>query len=66
MKKLRFYCSKCDKFLDRRAVTYDPWEDRYYCKWCKFPVVRIKRVFYAMLRDFIAYLKEKGGTDAYE
>lgn len=64
--KYRFFCTKCDKFLDRRMVSIDMWENRYYCKWCGLPVVRSERLMYGIIREFVDYLKTKGDTDDYE
>ena len=63
MGKKRFYCPKCKRFMDRRAVEGDEWEQIYFCKKCDEVVLRTEKIETAMLKDFAEYAIMKDKAD---
>lgn len=59
----RFYCAECARFKDRFGVERDDFESHFFCKVCGSPVMKLQKVWKALLLDYIGYLVEKGRTD---
>lgn len=66
MGKARFYCDTCKRFHSRRAVYFDAWDCRYYCKDCDEPVIKTAKVLKDMIVEYLADAPRLGKeTDAY-
>lgn len=63
--KHRFYCPECKRFLDRRKVTADPFEELFYCKFHEVPVIQTKYVLFSWLEEVINKIIEKGAEDEF-
>lgn len=61
--KYRFYCPVCKRFIDRRQVEADEWNDIFFCRECGEIVIQTKKVMLAMVEDYIDYAIKKNKTD---
>lgn len=64
--KIRFYCRNCGKFMSRKSVTADEWENRYTCKACGSHVIRTGKVILAMISEYIDVIFKYHEEDDYE
>ena len=53
MGKHRFFCDTCNRFHSRRAVYFDPWDGRFYCKDCDNPVIKTAKVLKDVVVEFL-------------
>lgn len=63
--KHRFYCPECKRFLDRRKVKSDPFEELFYCKFHECPVIQTKYVIISWLEEVIKQIIAKGAEDEF-
>lgn len=63
--KHRFYCPECKRFLDRRKVTADAFDEIYFCKFHECPVIQTRFVVEAWIEEMILKIIEKGAEDEF-
>lgn len=61
--RYRFYCPDCKRFMDRRQVEADEWNDIFFCRECGAIVIQSNKVIKAMVKDYIEYAMAKHKTD---
>lgn len=65
LRKYRFYCPECKRYMGRNKVKADQFEQIFYCKFHEVPVIQTKHVLFDWLEQLILRIIEKGAEDEF-